>query len=263
MNCLEFESVIMDLAGNRPLAAARQEDALAHLNQCPPCARRFADEKALFAGLRALAAAQPGAPTRLEDALLTAFCSQQQSTAQTAGLKTSREAYFPALRRWGIGIAAAIPMLAALLFWQMKRPAPIGGTQQQLASAQKPVVQPRATIRQSEPAPAQVVKQANVKDSQKLKLTPRPTARQKTPYTANALVTTAREQPEIMTNYFLVTPEEELNSQEMQQIVRVKMPRATMVRFGLPVNMDRIQGTITADLVLNQEGTVRAIRFVK
>ncbi len=47
------------------------------------------------------------------------------------------------------------------------------------------------------------------------------------------------------------------------RVVRVSMPRASLLRVGLPVNMDRMDDAVQADLVLSEEGIARAVRFVQ
>ena len=41
------------------------------------------------------------------------------------------------------------------------------------------------------------------------------------------------------------------------------MPRFALARFGMPMNMDRADETIKADVLLGADGLARAIRFVK
>lgn len=51
--------------------------------------------------------------------------------------------------------------------------------------------------------------------------------------------------------------------QEGGQIVRVELPRSTLVSFGLPVNMDRYHEKVKADVFIGVDGLAHAIRFVK
>jgi hypothetical protein len=54
-----------------------------------------------------------------------------------------------------------------------------------------------------------------------------------------------------------VSPEESLD------VIRVKLPRSAIMRFGFPVSPDRVWEPVTADLVVGQDGMARAIRFVR
>ncbi len=57
-----------------------------------------------------------------------------------------------------------------------------------------------------------------------------------------------------------------LNAATLQdggQIVRVELPRSALVNFGLPVNMDRYNEKVKADVLLGVDGMAHAIRFVQ
>jgi hypothetical protein len=47
------------------------------------------------------------------------------------------------------------------------------------------------------------------------------------------------------------------------RLVRVDLPRAALVAFGLPVNEDRNEELVQADLLLDDDGLMRAVRFVE
>jgi len=53
------------------------------------------------------------------------------------------------------------------------------------------------------------------------------------------------------------------NFQDGGQIVRVELPRSAMASFGLPVNMDRYNERVKADVLLGIDGVAHAIRFVQ
>jgi len=46
-------------------------------------------------------------------------------------------------------------------------------------------------------------------------------------------------------------------------LVRVQMPRTALSAFGLPVNEDRMEDLVEADLLLDENGLTRAVRFVE
>ncbi len=47
------------------------------------------------------------------------------------------------------------------------------------------------------------------------------------------------------------------------QVVRVELPRSALVSFGLPMNLERANERIKADVVIGSDGLARAIRFVR
>ncbi len=68
---------------------------------------------------------------------------------------------------------------------------------------------------------------------------------------------------EIYTDFFLLEEGDGPIEIDRGRVVRVSMPRASLLRVGLPVNMDRMDDAVQADLVLNEEGIARAVRFVQ
>ena len=51
--------------------------------------------------------------------------------------------------------------------------------------------------------------------------------------------------------------------QDGGQIVRVELPRSALANFGLPVNMDRYNEKVKADVLFGVDGLAHAIRFVQ
>jgi hypothetical protein len=69
--------------------------------------------------------------------------------------------------------------------------------------------------------------------------------------------------PEITTQFMPLGDVSLANLQDGAQLIRVEMPRYAMARFGLPVNMDRYDETVKADVWVGVDGLARAIRFVQ
>ena len=53
-----------------------------------------------------------------------------------------------------------------------------------------------------------------------------------------------------------------LDRHEAAQLVRIRLPRREMRRFGLPVNEEFERASIEADVLIGQDGIARAVRFV-
>jgi hypothetical protein len=68
---------------------------------------------------------------------------------------------------------------------------------------------------------------------------------------------------EIVTEFLALAGADIERPWEHGQVVRVRMPRAALRSFGLPMNEDRAFEAVTADLVLGEDGLARAIRFVQ
>jgi hypothetical protein len=68
---------------------------------------------------------------------------------------------------------------------------------------------------------------------------------------------------EIATDFFPLMNREALGQLDSGQVVRVELPRSALMSFGLPMNMDRADERIKADVVVGNDGLARAIRFVR
>ena len=68
---------------------------------------------------------------------------------------------------------------------------------------------------------------------------------------------------EIATNYQPLTYLAEASASESEQVVRIRIPRSSLVRFGMPVNPERADELVKADVVVGDDGLARAIRVVQ
>jgi hypothetical protein len=68
---------------------------------------------------------------------------------------------------------------------------------------------------------------------------------------------------EIATDFIPLSYMNIASLQDGGQIVRVELPRSALVNFGLPVNMDRYNEKVKADVLLGVDGMAHAIRFVQ
>ncbi len=79
----------------------------------------------------------------------------------------------------------------------------------------------------------------------------------------NLEVETAYFEPEVATEFIPFMAVGGISPEEQQQLVRVKLPRSALETFGLPVNRERARDPVQADVLLGEDGMVRAIRFVR
>jgi len=68
---------------------------------------------------------------------------------------------------------------------------------------------------------------------------------------------------EIATDFLPVTFGGAANLSEGGRMMRVDLPRSAMATFGLPVNMDRVNERVKADVLVGVDGLPHAIRFVR
>jgi hypothetical protein len=67
---------------------------------------------------------------------------------------------------------------------------------------------------------------------------------------------------EVTTQYFALERNTDLTALEGAPVVRMNLPRTVLTAFGLPMNPERAEEPVQADVVLGPDGFARAIRFV-
>ena len=73
----------------------------------------------------------------------------------------------------------------------------------------------------------------------------------------------ARRGSEVTTNFIPVIPCQISDCMDRGQLVRVVLPRSSLLYFGLPTNESLLHEGVVADLLISEDGVARAIRFVQ
>jgi hypothetical protein len=223
MNCQEIEAVITDLARNSAIEVAARDRALTHVRECRHCSVRLAEQKRLTEGLLAWAAAS----------------MEEQAPPRVE--EKLRAAFRPQpvpvrhSRRW-LTVVAAGAIAAALLVFQL----PV----QRAVVAPPPPPKAVVTVAAQAQAPVPVVE---VKKIRQVSRRPR-----RKPV-----------EPEIATEFLPVAPDDGWTPLDGGRLMRVKLPRSALGVFGLPVDQERGPERVQADVVLSNDGLLRAIRFVR
>jgi hypothetical protein len=238
------------------MEAEVRTEALAHSEECELCSARLRDEETLTRGLQMLAGDMESleAPPAIELKLREAF-RKHRVVAPVAVGSSFRSRY------WLVAVAAVLllAMTVAAMWWRSDAP-------QQHIAEETPAKGPEVVNGPSAPAPApkEVEYQAgNHEPVEKPKRQfPKPVRRnvnRRAPETPVAHHTTT----EIATDF---VPLGDMNAAMLQdggQIVRVKLRRSALVKFGFPVNMERYNENVNADVLIGVDGLARAIRFVQ
>lgn len=233
MNCQEVEIIITDLARGCALEVEARDGALAHLKGCRRCGESLAEQEKLSQELSAWAAGSldEQAPASLEEKLRLAF---RQNTA-------------PAPRRRWLIVATAGSIAAGILLFKLMAPQP-----PPVASV-APVHQPETqSIRPVEvrsaasDSPARIRKKRN----RQVNRVSRPEPQAPAP-------------AELQTEFLPVLHGDGWTPLDGGRLVRVRLPRSAMGVFGLPVEEGRTQDRVQADVMLSDDGALRAIRFVR
>ncbi|HVX67606.1 MAG TPA: hypothetical protein VHA11_13425 [Bryobacteraceae bacterium] len=229
-----------DVARGRGTAGAATRAALAHADTCAECAALLASERVVAEALAALAASVQGrgAPARVEAALLEAFARRGE------GAGRARVRW-----RWISGLAAAAALagiVAGAAAWMRysrvaEPPLPPAA---HVLPAPAAVVAPRAIP----PAPPAVARHT-------ARVRPRPRAHAARPAPAPVR--------EVATRFYPLRYGESGAEAARGPVLRVQVPRVTLVSFGLPMDQNRADEPVQADVALDETGFARAIRFVR
>lgn len=223
MNCQEVEATVTDLARNSAIEVEARDRALAHVRECRQCSARLAAEKRLTEGLLAWAAAS------MEEQAPPIVEEKLRAAFRRRPAPVRRG------RGWLI-VAGAGSIAAAILLFKIPTP---------------PAVAPP-------PAAPKVVTVAQV---------PAPVIQVKKNRQANRLPRRRAVQPEIATEFLPVAEDDGWTPLDGGRLMRVKLPRSALGVFGLPLglpqNDERGPERVQADVMLSNDGILRAIRFVR
>lgn len=281
MNCERFQTVLADLARNQSrgpqwgspdgvvvMEVNERASAEAHADECDSCRKAWSDQQELSERLRTVADQMKStrAPEHLEEKLLSAFRDRTRVRSITSAS--------PRRRYWVSAAAAVLLVALGLLGWRWH----VAYVQKQQARADSK----DATAPPSEPKPEQspTVAFTGIQSSNQTLIKPvskrlpsrrrlassqlakrsatgQSTVKQAAVPAANAKI------KEVVTAFIPVGYGSALDLQDGGQLVRVELPRSALARFGLPMNMDRADERIKADVLVGADGLARAIRFVE
>ena len=236
MNCRDFEGLVGDLARKQLMDEKVSREALVHAESCTRCERQLAEERLLFAQLRLLAVSmeRETAPAGLETTLLSVY--RQKVPSDTRSLSTLLR---NALRSvpWNstrVRAAAAAIVLSAISL--------------QLLLNLLPPSLPTDTLE----SPVRPMEQAGNTDALQERSLP-----------ASIPVGTPPSSPvRVASDFIPLVPCYAPGCFAGGQLMRVTIPRPALNFLGLPINEQFIQEPVTADVLIGEDGVVRAIRFV-
>jgi hypothetical protein len=257
MNCQRLENVVSELARGQMMAAEQRREALAHIDVCEDCAARLRDEEMLTRGLKSLAADMESlaAPTGIETRLLEAFRTRE--VVVPVSVKQSNSRY------WLAAVAAVllIAMSLVALRWQSNGvDTPLKSVAGVTPAEKGTPVEKETNVKPPEEPSKAVEYQAN---DQSPKRNERRPNRQRRPRRSENTEVANHVTSEIATDFIPLRYMNAASLQDGGQIVRVELPRSALANFGLPVNMDRYNEKVKADVLFGVDGLAHAIRFVQ
>ena len=262
MNCQRFEQLVSELARGQMMEADVRVEALAHSEDCEHCVARLRDEEKLTRGLQMLAAEMEtlAAPTEMELRLREAF--RARNVAAPVAVNSSRSRY------WLVAIAAMllVALSVAAMWWRSETPQPTVAEKSGPKPVETPIVPadpggPRDSVGPTQPGP-QDVKYRAANEAPKR---PIPKVNKRNSVTRKPEAQLANHATnEIATEFMPLGGD--MNTAVLQdggQIIRVRLRRSELLRFGFPVNMERYNENVKADVLVGVDGLARAIRFVQ
>ncbi len=236
MNCRDFERLVGDLARKQLMDEQVSRKALVHAESCTRCEGQLAEERILSARLRLLGVSMERElpPVKLETTLLSAY--RRRILPGTRSLSTvPRNSIRPVP---GNGRRVTVAAAAVLL---------------SLVSLQWLLTVPSAWPTNTEEQPIQTLEQAENDNAFQERHRPEPLW----------LGAPSSSTVELATDFIPLVPCPTLDCLDGGQLMRVMMPRQALMLFGLPMNEQLVQESVTADVWVSGDGVARAIRFVR
>lgn len=259
MNCKKFESIASDLACGHLMEAGLRAGAIDHAAKCARCAAHLSDERLLATTLRAAAVEETAAaPSRVKANLLAEFRQRQPSQVAPPTIRR-------ALSRWAIAAAAAAFVLVAIpvVGRLIQTGEPVRQTQVTLAPSSKETTRERDSLSDARKVSGDETGEMNNPGASADKISPvEETGKRRVVRKPLARVNEKASANEATTEFIPLTYLSDRTAMASGTVVRVEMARSTLLAMGLPVSVDRADETITADVVVGDDGLARAIRIV-
>ena len=259
MNCEKFETIVSELARNQMMEADIRAEALAHTFKCSDCSDRMRDQKLLSSGLSALVADMNRlqAPPQIEMKLREAFRQANQVTPFTVRKRSHT-------RYWLSAIAAMLLIVMGLAMLKIQ----LNGIQEQVADIPQQTM-PISTTGSKGVTPI-VNNVASRNDSHRVETSRRRPAasfyaanNRKRPVRNDEAVASNHVTREVATDFMPLGYKSAASFQDGGQVVRVELPRSALAQFGIPVNIERYNERVKADVLFGTDGLAHAIRFVQ
>jgi hypothetical protein len=164
-------------------------------------------------------------------------------------------------QRWALAVAATILIACGFIVYRTIQNGSHKGTGviTVKAPAPQPPVKREARVEKdaTEPEPRRGLRAPRPRRSIRPRLnTP--------PVRGDRIAADAQEtESENLTHFFLLRYGDDHKPMESGEVIRVQMPRSALITLGVPVNVERADEPIMADLLIGEDGLARAIRFVR
>ena len=274
MNCEDFKTIVNELAGGKLMDAKTREAGWGHVVICAGCAAQLNDAQTATMGLQIAGRAETEeAPARVKQALLAAFASQHKANAgqKEARLAAGSVIEISNVRRLPRWIAAATIAAAAVLLFVLFLPLWLGVSPEPPPQSANPAVTPLAARAPSPDNPRGEMTRATADktaagqktSSTSFSIKRTSTIVRKPPRLSERVVKDEMVAKKISNDYFPLTYLADSTAMESGTVVRIELSRSALISLGLPMNAERADELVKADLVVGDDGVARAIRLVQ
>jgi hypothetical protein len=270
MECNNFAEIACELAHDGLMESSVRENALQHARSCRKCEMRLAAERALNQALGFAAEAEVEcAPPSIKVALEKAFAELSASTSTSRQADEATRARTVRTRRLFQAAAAALLILfAAAAFYVMRS----RGTGARGSGPAPPSIVGGGPSRTVEGPPGRSVTPPVVNGPVHAVLGPH--AGHRTPslklrlasHQAGAAIDSvgnSKTDSEAMTGFIPLTYLTRSTAIESGQVMRVRVPLSTFISLGVPVNTQHADELVNAELVVGDDGVMRAVRLLR
>jgi len=266
MECDNFAEIACELAHDGLMESSVRANALEHARSCRNCEMRLAAERALNQVLGfAVEAEVECAPPSIKAALERAFAELPASamTSRHAGEATMVRS-LKTRRFWQAAAAALLILFAAAAFYilRSKRTASdvvAGGPPTTLEFRPDPKPEPGFVS----PVPNHL--EPPVLGPHPGRRTPSLKLRLASSRAGAAVENAEQSKPdsEAITDFIPLTYLTRSTAIESGQVMRVKVPVSTFIALGVPINNQHADELVNAELVIGDDGVMRAVRLLK
>ena len=257
MNCSEFNSFVVELLRESSVDTELRSAALMHAEQCKECGIRLKGETSLTSALKDLAASSNRieASTAFESRLLTSFREFHELHGVPQVRHHPRYLY-PALA------ASVLLLIAATVYFLVSR----NEGRPDIAVESQQINKDIPPDGSSSPVPkdtqaTQGLDTMNKSGQMPISDSSRPSKPRNRIHRRSPEM--LPDTTQVATDFIPLMYCPELSKDDGIQIVRIKVPRSTMLDYGLSVNDQLLDKPIDADVILGMDGMARAIRFVR
>jgi hypothetical protein len=161
--------------------------------------------------------------------------------------------------RWVMVAAAAILIVFGFIVYRAIQNEPRKANES--LTAKPPAPQP--SIKSEEQVAKEIVEPEPPRESlepRRIRRGGRP--RLNKPFIIDSMTTYAKDS-EYATEFFPLAYDGGQKTLDRGEVIRVQMPRSALIAFGLPVNVERADTPVKAELFIGEDGLAYAIRFVR